>query len=167
MSDDTRNQFLTGVFNIGHKGYHNQTRGVTALNGYNKGYTMKRLLLRWIILVLSLLIAAALTNLMLPGQFVAQAGSFKDVLQLLLGVLVLSFVNATLGNLLKLLTLPLNCLTLGLFSLVINALMLLLVGNLGFGFHISGFFAALVGSVLLSAVNGVLGAFVPDKNDKE
>lgn len=128
---------------------------------------MKTLLVRWIILVISLVVAAALTNMLLPGQFVAKVGGVGDVLQLMIGVAVLTFVNATLGNLLKLLTLPLTCLTLGLFSLVVNALMLLLVGNLGFGFHIEGFLAALIGSVLLSAVNGVLGAFVPDKNDKE
>lgn len=118
-------------------------------------------------MVVSLVIAAWLTNLLLPGKFVAQVGTPKDLLQLMLGVAVLTFVNATLGNLVKLLTLPLNCLTLGLFSLIVNALMLLLVGNLGFGFHIDGFLAALLGSILLSAVNGVLGAFVPDKNDKE
>ena len=128
---------------------------------------MKRLLIRWIVLVVSLLLAAFLTNMILPGKFQAKVGSVGDFLQLMLGVAVLALVNATLGAVLKLLTLPLNCLTLGLFSLVINALMLLIVGNLGFGYHIDGFWAAFVGSLLFSAANAVLGAFVPDKNDKE
>lgn len=128
---------------------------------------MKSLLLRWIVLVLSLVISAALTNMLFPGKFVAKVGNVSDILQLLLGVAVLSLVNATLGNLVKLLTLPLNCLTLGLVSLLINALMLLIVGNLGFGFQIDGFPAAFVGSLLLSAVNAVLGAFLPSKKNDE
>lgn len=126
---------------------------------------MKRFLLRWILLVVSLVVASFLTGLLLPGQFEAKVGSVGDFLSLCVGVAVLSLVNATLGNLLKLVTIPLNCLTLGLVSLLINALMFLVVGNLGFGFHITTFFAALVGSVLYSAVNGVLGAFLPDKKD--
>lgn len=128
---------------------------------------MKRLLLRWIVLVVSLVIASALTNMLFPGKFVTQVGSAVDILKLMLGVVVLCLANATLGNLLKLLTLPLNCLTLGLVSLVVNALMLLVVGNLNFGFHIDGFLPAFVGSLLLSAANAALGAFVPDKDDKE
>ena len=128
---------------------------------------MKRLLLRWIVLVISLLVAAALTNMLLPGKFDAKVDSASDALKLMLGVAVLCLLNATLGNILKLLTLPLNCLTLGLVSLIVNALMLLVVGNLNFGFHIDGFLAAFVGSLLFSAANAVLGAFVPDKNDKE
>lgn len=134
--------------------------------GYNEKSDMKKLLIRWLLLVISLLIAAALTNLLLPGQFVAKVGTVPDFLQLMVGVVVLALVNATLGTLVKLLTLPLTCLTLGLFSLVVNALMLLLVGSMGFGFHIEGFLAAFVGSILLSAVNGILGAFVSEKDDK-
>ncbi len=80
---------------------------------------------------------------------------------------MLTFVNATLGSLIKLLTLPLTCLTLGIFSLVINAAMLFIVGQLNYGFHIKGFLAAFVGSILLSAANGFLGAFVPEKDDKK
>ncbi|MBS1724075.1 MAG: phage holin family protein [Armatimonadetes bacterium] len=126
---------------------------------------MRLLLVRWICLVVSLIVASMLTNMVLPGQFVLKVGTVPDFLQLMVGVAVLSLVNATLGNLLKLLTLPLNCLTLGLASLLINALMFLLVGNLRFGFETKGFLAALVGSLLYSAMNGVLGAFLPDKKD--
>ncbi len=128
---------------------------------------MKRLLLRWVVLAVSLVIASLLTNLLRPNEFDIQVKSVMGFFQLMVGVLVLSFINATLGRLLKLLTLPLNCLTLGLVSLLINALMLQIVGSLGFGFRIQTFLAALIGSLLLSAVNAVLGAFVPDKNDKD
>ena len=128
---------------------------------------MKRLLLRWVLAVLSLVVAAFLTNMLFQGAFRAQVGTVADVGKLFIGVAILSFVNATLGRVLKLLTLPLNCLTLGLVSLLINAFMLQIVGNLNFGFHIEGFLAALVGSLLYSALNGVLGAFLPDKDDQE
>ncbi|MBS1713601.1 MAG: phage holin family protein [Armatimonadetes bacterium] len=128
---------------------------------------MKRLLLRWVLAVLSLVVAAFLTNMLFAGKFQARVGTVADVGKLFVGVAVLALVNATLGKLLKLLTLPLNCLTLGLVSLLINAFMLLIVGNLDFGFHIEGFPAALVGSLLYSALNGVLGAFLPDKDDQE
>lgn len=91
-------------------------------------------------------------------------------LKLLLGVLVLSFLNATLGRLLKLLTLPLSCLTLGLFSLVVNAAVLWIAASLELGFKITdtgvqGFLAAFVASLLVSFINGVLGVFLPDDRD--
>ena len=47
----------------------------------------------------------------------------------MLGVAILALLNATLGKILKLLTLPLNCLTLGLFSLVINAIIFMIVAS--------------------------------------
>ena len=59
-------------------------------------------------------------------------------------------MNATLGAFLKLLTLPLSILTLGIFLLIINALMLLLVSNLVAGFHVHGFAPAFWGGLLLS-----------------
>jgi putative membrane protein len=70
---------------------------------------------------------------------------------------VLAFVNATLGRILKFFTAPLNCLTLGLMSLVINSLMFWWVGTMGFGFKVDGFVTALVGSVIVSIANGLLG----------
>ena len=90
----------------------------------------------------------------------------------MLGVAVLSLLNATLGKILKVLTIPLNCLTLGLFSLVINALMLLLVAHLNIGFSIGGsgveeFLTAFVASLLIACVSGALSIFVPDKDEDE
>jgi putative membrane protein len=87
-------------------------------------------------------------------------------------VAILAFVNATFGRIVKFLTLPLNCLTLGLFSLVVNAIMLMLVASLDIGFTIAGtpmgkFITAFVGSVVISLVNGLLEQFVPDKDEDE
>jgi putative membrane protein len=120
---------------------------------------MGRFALRWILLVVSLVLSAMATSA-LGLRFHADTSSAGSVAQLFVGAAVLTFLNATLGNLLKLLTLPLNCLTLGLFSLVINAAMLSIVAQMGLGFHIDGFLAALVGSVLLSAFNGLLGGLL-------
>jgi len=131
---------------------------------------MGRLLLRWILLALSVVVASAITQLFGLG-FKTELHHAPDFFLLLIGVALLAIINATLGRLLKLLTLPLNCLTLGLFSLVVNACMLLLVASLNFGFTITGaplsrFFAAFVGSLLISFINGVLGTFLPDKEDE-
>jgi putative membrane protein len=128
---------------------------------------MKTLVLRWVLLAVSLVVASWLTGLVLPGQFVVDVKGVGDALALFVGAAVLALLNATLGKLLKLLTVPLNCLTLGLFSLVVNAAMLLAAGSLGLGFKVEGFVAAFVGSVLLSAVNAVLGTFVQDKDEKD
>lgn len=127
---------------------------------------MPKFITRWIILVVSLVAAAFLTNL-IPGTGFAVDTSLTGIPKLFLGVAVLAVLNMTLGKILKLLTLPLNCLTLGIFSLVINAAMLMLAGTLNLGFTIQGFLGAFVGSILMSAINAILGSFVKDKEDKD
>jgi putative membrane protein len=90
----------------------------------------------------------------------------------LLGVaVVFGVVNTLVGPLLKLLSLPVLLLTLGLFALVINALLLQLTswlaGVLGLGFRVDGFGAALLGSVLISVVSALLVlAFRPEDGDR-
>ena len=79
----------------------------------------------------------------------------------LIAALVIGFINATIGLVLKILTFPLTLLTLGLFWLVINALMLELASALlAPGFQVRGFFAAFVGAIVLSLVNLLLKAIV-------
>lgn len=65
-------------------------------------------------------------------------------------------MNLTVGPLLKLLTLPINIITLGLFSFVINALLFWFIATFVEGFHVAGFIPALLGSVILSAVSFVV-----------
>lgn len=79
----------------------------------------------------------------------------------LIASLVIGFVNGTIGWLLKLITLPLTILTLGIFWFVINALMLKLAAALVPGFRIHGFLPALVGSIVLSLVNMLLRFLIP------
>lgn len=75
----------------------------------------------------------------------------------LIVAIVLGLVNATIGFLLKMLTAPLNWLTLGLVSLVINVLMVLLVDNFITGFSINGFWAAAIFALVLAIIQSFLG----------
>jgi putative membrane protein len=127
---------------------------------------MRKLLIRWIVMTVCVIAASYVSQLLNLG-FSVDTSSFEKVMQLFIGVAILGFLNATLGKILKLLTLPLNCLTLGLFSLVVNAFILWLAAGTGFGMKISGdlgqqFLAALVSSLIISFLSGVLNTFVGD-----
>jgi len=92
-----------------------------------------------------------------------------DVLPFLGVALVFGIVNAFIRPVAKLLTFPIIILTLGLFALVVNGLMLWLTsalsGVLGLGFHVSGFWAALVGALVVSLVSTLLSLIVVDRSD--
>lgn len=132
---------------------------------------MGKLLLRWIILAFSVF-AASLVSQALGLGFKVKYQEVNDLIPLMIGVGVLAFLNATLGKILKVLTLPLSCLTLGLFSLVVNAVVLLAAASLKLGFEIvdtgfKAFLAALIASVIIAFINGVLGVFLPDDKDDD
>lgn len=110
-----------------------------------------KLLLRWMLHAIALLIVAYLV----PGFHV---DSFWAAL---IAVVIIGFLNMTLGLLLKAITLPLGILTLGLFFLVINAIILEFSSHLAPGFHVAGFGAAFVGAIVLSLVH-ILFSFVAD-----
>jgi len=105
-----------------------------------------RLLLNWVLSALAVWIVAHV----IPGIYVR--GPFAA----LIAALAIGFVNATLGLVLKILTFPLTLITLGLFWLVINALMLEFASALVPGFYVRGFMAAFLGAILLSLVNMML-----------
>jgi len=79
----------------------------------------------------------------------------------LVAAFLLGVVNAIIRPVLVLLTLPLTLVTLGLFLLVINGLMLWLVSAFVTGFHVSGFWGAVLGSILISVVSWILSRFLP------
>lgn len=85
---------------------------------------------------------------------------FADTRSLIIAALLLGFANAVVRPVLVVLTLPLTLLTFGLFLLVINALVMLLVAGLVRGFTISGFWTALWASVFVSLLSLVIGSFV-------
>jgi putative membrane protein len=74
---------------------------------------------------------------------------------------VLGLVNAVVRPLFVILTFPVTVVTLGLFLLVINGLLLWLVTAIVPGFHVNGFLAAVIASVLLSIVSGILTRMAP------
>jgi putative membrane protein len=79
----------------------------------------------------------------------------------LVAAFLLGIVNVIIRPILVFLTLPLTVLTLGLFLLVINGLMLWLVAALVKGFHVNGFWGAVFGSILISIVSWILSRFLP------
>jgi putative membrane protein len=84
-------------------------------------------------------------------------------LSLILTGLALGVVNAIVKPILVMVSLPITCLTLGLFIFVINALMLLLVSAIPFlGFVVNGFLVALVASIVISVVSWALSMVLPD-----
>lgn len=85
---------------------------------------------------------------------------FGSTSALVVAALLLGLANAVVRPLLVVLTLPLTLVTFGLFLLVINALVLLLVGKLVDGFHIDGFWTAFWASLFMSLLSLLLGAFV-------
>src|ERR1700731_5309757 len=117
-----------------------------------------RLLLNWVLSAVAVWIVAHVVS----GFYVS---GFKAAL---IAALVIGFINATVGLLLKILTFPLTLVTLGLFWLVINALMLELASALlAPGFQVRGFFAAFVGTIVLSLGNLLLkGIVMPSRNGR-
>lgn len=108
---------------------------------------MVNLLLTWLITALSLLVITRL-------DLGISVRSFGNAL---VAALVIGLVNAILGPILRLLAFPITLLTLGLFALVINALLFWAAAGLVQGFRLrNGFWSALLGSVLLSIVNSVI-----------
>lgn len=106
---------------------------------------MVALVVRWLINAGAILLVAQL----LEGIHVAGLGTA------LVAALVLGLVNAVIRPVILALTMPIGCLTLGLFTFVVNALMLWLTAAVVPGFDIDGFLPALVGSVLISVVSSV------------
>lgn len=78
--------------------------------------------------------------------------------------LILAILNAIVKPILVFLTIPITIVTLGLFLLVINALIILLADKLMTGLNVDGFWWALIFSVILSVVSGALNSLVGDKD---
>jgi putative membrane protein len=112
-----------------------------------------RLLLVWVLNAIALLAVAYLY----PGVQV------QDWKAAAIAALVLGLVNTLVKPILVILTLPVTILTLGLFLLVINALLFWGVAQLIEGFHVAGFWAALLGAILYSVIGWLLSSLIPDR----
>lgn len=104
------------------------------------------LIIHWLVMTASIMLVAYV----MPG--VTVSGFFSA----LWVALFLGIVNVLLKPLLILITLPINILTLGLFTFVINGLLILLASSVIKGFQVSGFWVAVLFSILLSIVNFLL-----------
>lgn len=111
---------------------------------------MISVLINWIV---SAMVIFSIAHV-LPGVAVADFTSAFVV------ALVLGVINALVKPILLILTLPITIVTLGLFTFVLNALLILLVSNIVPGFVVEGFLAALIFGIVLSIVNTVLNNFV-------
>lgn len=103
-------------------------------------------IIHWIVSIIAILIAAYL----IPGITVTLVGAV--VLAVVLGI-----INVFIKPVISLLTLPINIVTLGLFSLVINALIIMLVGMVVPGFTVAGFWPAFFFAIVLALTNAFFG----------
>jgi len=103
-------------------------------------------------------VAVVLTSYLLPGVHV------KDYWAALLVAVLLSIVNVIIKPILIIFTIPLTVFTLGLFLLVINALMILLVDSWVDDFMVDGFWWALAFSLILSIFNSMFGDLTKERN---
>ena len=119
---------------------------------------MKYLILRWLILA----IAIAVTAMFFPGVTVHGTGS-GYLINLIVIAAVFGLVNAIVRPIVTLLTCPLVVLTLGLFTLIINAMMLSLTDWLLPNIlTVDGFWTTFFASLVISIISGVLGIFLHD-----
>lgn len=109
---------------------------------------MIRILLQWLLSAIALLVVSQIV----PGFIVQGLGPA------LWAALVIGLLNATLGLLLKVVTFPISILTLGLFLLVINGLMILVASNLVPGFRVRGFVPAFCGAAVLALLGMIIRA---------
>jgi len=109
-----------------------------------------RLILHWILSAIALLVVSHLV----PGFHVA------GLVPALIAALVIGLLNATVGLFLKIITFPITILTLGIFLLVINGVMILLAAHLVPGFHVRGFLPAFWGALVLALLGMLIRAVV-------
>ena len=114
---------------------------------------MYGIVIRWLILTFAIIV----TSYLLDGIFV------RGFISAFFAAAILSMLNAFFRPILLILTLPINVLSLGLFTFVINALMLLMVSGVIPGFIVSGFWSAVFGSLLISLVSWGLTSFIGER----
>src|SRR5580692_9134502 len=117
-----------------------------------KGERTMALLLQWLLCAIALMVVSRIV----PGFVV------RGLAPALIASLVIGLLNATVGLVLKIITFPISILTLGLFLLVINALMIELASNFVGGFHVQGFWPAFFGGVVLSLLSMLIRAVLKD-----
>ncbi len=114
---------------------------------------MRGIIIRWL----------TLTIAMITTSYLIEGIRLESFFAALFAAAVLGILNAFFRPVILLLTLPINILSLGLFTFVINALILLMASGVINGFKIDGFFSALLGSLLISIVSWILNTFINEE----
>ena len=114
---------------------------------------MRGILIRWLILTVAIITASYL----LDG--ISVSGFFSAFFT----AAILGILNAFFRPILFIITLPINIMTLGLFTFVINAMMLMMASGVISGFEVSGFWSAVLGSLLISIVSWILTSFINER----
>ena len=126
--------------------------------------------MRLIVRLLAGAVALAVAAGLIEGISVGPGTTGERVVTLLLVAVIFGLVNAIVRPIVRLISLPLFILTLGLFTFVVNALMLLLTAWIGdqfdLAFEVDGFWAALLGALVISVVSFVLNLLLPDKYER-
>jgi len=110
-------------------------------------------------------VALNAVGLYVIAEYLVKGISFSGTPALLIAALVLGLVNAIIRPIIIILSLPINLITLGLLTLVINGLMLRITAGLVSGMRIDSFATAIWGAILLSVISYVLSSLVRDKRD--
>lgn len=114
---------------------------------------MRGIALRWLTLTGAILLASYLISGIHVQSFMSAVGAAA----------ILGILNAFFRPIALILTLPINILTLGLFTFVINAVMLLMASGVIGGFNVDGFWTALFGSLIISIISWALNTFISEK----
>ncbi len=118
---------------------------------------MRGFIIRWIVNALALILTAWL----LKGM------EFNGVFAPFVAALVIGVLNAVLRPFLILITLPLNILTLGVFTFVVNGFLIYITAKVVNGFVVENFWAAFVGAIFLSIISFLLSLFISDNGKLE
>ncbi len=118
---------------------------------------MAGIFVRWLFLTIAIIVASYLIDGIQVSGFVSA----------FFAAAVLGILNAVLRPVLIVLTLPLNILTLGLFTFIINAFLLKMASGVISGFDVRGFWPAVLGSLIISIVSWVLNSLVSDRGRVE
>ena len=114
--------------------------------------------MRLIVEILLMGLAVLLGAYIVPGVAVDGYGTA------IIAAILIALTNATIGFILRVLTFPINFLTLGLVSFIISVLMILLVDNLMSGFNTTGFWAAAFLAIVVALIKAVFGAIAGSKD---
>ena len=118
---------------------------------------MKGLLVRWLVLTVAIVFSSYLiSGIQVSGFFSA-----------LFAAAILGILNVFFRPILIILTLPINILTLGFFTFVINALILKMASGVISGFEVHGFWSAVFGALVISAFNWILNSLINERGRVE